>query len=91
MLQAFLSRMDAVLIGDGMAYPFLLAQNQDIGQSIREQELVDTAEDILKKAGTIDERGKKQADLLLPVDHLLADKLAEDAQTKVSRPILGRI
>ncbi len=82
-LQSFLSRMDAVLIGGGMAYTFLLAQNQDIGQSIREQELVGTAQGILKQAGTTDERSKKQADLLLPLDHLLADEVAEDARTRL--------
>ncbi|GEM_PF-657 len=82
-LQSFLSRMDAVLIGGGMAYTFMLAQNQDIGQSIREQELVHKAQGILEQAGTEDERGRKQADLLLPLDHLVADKLAEDAQTKL--------
>lgn len=71
-LQSFLGRMDAILIGGGMIYTFLLAQNQDIGRSIHEKDLVDTAKDILKQAGTEDERGRKQADLLLPVDHVEA-------------------
>lgn len=88
-LQSFLSHMDAILIGGGMAYTFLLAQNQDIGQSIREQGLVDTAKGILEQVGTRDERGKQRADLLLPTDHLVADRLAKDARTKVVKTDFG--
>jgi triosephosphate isomerase len=88
-LQSFLGRMHAILIGGGMTYTFLLAQNQDIGQSIHEKDLLDTAKRILKQAGTKDERGRKQADLLLPVDHLLADKLADDAQTRLVKGGFG--
>ena len=67
---------DSVIIGGGMAYTFQKSQGKAIGKSLCEDELLDTAKDILKQA---EEKGCK---ILLPVDNVIADDFAEDANTK---------
>ncbi len=72
-----LSKVDALLIGGGMAYTFLKAKGQEVGKSLLEADKIDVAKDALAKAKA---RGVR---FLLPVDHVLADKFAADAATKV--------
>jgi phosphoglycerate kinase len=72
-----LSKVDAILIGGGMAYTFLKAKGQEIGKSLLEADKIDVAKDALAKA---DAKGVR---VLLPVDHILADKFAGDAKTQV--------
>ena len=76
-LENLLPKVDAVLIGGGMAYTFLAAQGIAIGDSLLEQERIETAKAILVKAN------KLGVDLLLPTDHIAADRFAADAQTQV--------
>ena len=66
-----IGKADAILIGGGMAYTFLLAKGVNIGKSIVDLDLVDSARDILEKAE------KKGTKILLPLDHvaLLGDKV----------------
>ena len=71
-----LNKVDALLIGGGMAYTFLKAQGQDVGKSLVEADKLDTARAALKKAKD------KGVRFLLPIDHILADKFAPDAQTQ---------
>ncbi len=71
-----LNKVDALLIGGGMAYTFLKAQGQDVGKSLVEADKLDTARAALKKAKD------KGVRFLLPIDHVLADKFAADAQTQ---------
>jgi phosphoglycerate kinase len=72
-----LSKVDAILVGGGMAYTFLKAKGQEIGKSLVEVDKVDVARAALKKA---EDRGVR---FLLPVDHVLADRFAPDARTQI--------
>src|SRR5579875_1222607 len=71
-----LNKVDALLIGGGMAYTFLKSQGQDVGKSLVEADKLDIAKAALDKAKA---RGVR---FLLPVDHILADKFAADAATQ---------
>jgi phosphoglycerate kinase len=72
-----LNKVDALLIGGGMAYTFLKAKGQEVGKSLVELDKLDIARQALAKAEA------KGVRFLLPVDHILADKFAPDAQTEV--------
>ena len=72
-----LSKVDALVIGGGMAYTFLKAKGQDVGMSLVEADKLDVARDAMRKA---EEKGVL---LLLPADHVLADKFAPNAKTQV--------
>jgi phosphoglycerate kinase len=72
-----LDKADAIIIGGGMAYTFLNAQGQTTGKSLVETDKIDIAKAALKKAKA------KGVRFLLPVDHVLADKFALDAKTKI--------
>ena len=72
-----LGKVDALLIGGGMAYTFLKAKGQGTGKSLVEADKVELAQAMLKKA---EERGVR---FLLPSDHVLADRFASDASTQV--------
>jgi len=68
-----LDRVDALLIGGGMAYTFLAAQGRKIGASKLEKERLDVAKAALAKAAA------RKVRLLLPVDHVVAASFAENA------------
>ena len=70
--------VDALIIGGGMAFTFLAAKGLGVGKSILEPEWVEPAKKMLAKA---EARG---VDLLLPVDFVLADTFAEDAETRIA-------
>ncbi len=72
-----LDRCDTLLVGGGMAYTFLKAMGQGIGKSLCEDERMDVVKAALAKAKA------RNVELLLPVDHVVADRFAADAQTKV--------
>ncbi|MBV8631259.1 MAG: phosphoglycerate kinase [Silvibacterium sp.] len=72
-----LQKVDAILIGGGMAYTFLKAKGQEVGKSLLEADKIDVAKEALAKA---EEKGVR---FLLPIDHVLADKFAADAKTQV--------
>src|SRR5438270_3192207 len=71
------AKADASIIGGGMAYTFLNAQGQSTGKSLVETDKVEVAKAALEKAKA------KGVRFLLPVDHVLADKFAPNAKTKV--------
>lgn len=75
-IDALLEKCDTLIIGGGMCFTFLLAQGKQVGTSLKEEDWVERAAAMLKKA---EERGVK---LLLPVDVVSADKFAEDARTE---------
>ena len=68
---------DTIIIGGGMAYTFCAAQGGKIGDSLLESEWMDYANQMLQKAA---DKGVK---LLLPVDNVIADRFAPDADTAV--------
>ncbi|WP_273402210.1 phosphoglycerate kinase [Traorella massiliensis] len=65
---------DKVIIGGGMAYTFLKAKGYEVGQSLLEEDRIEMAKEYLEKAGD---------KLVLPIDNVVADRFAEDANTKV--------
>jgi phosphoglycerate kinase len=72
-----LDKADTLIIGGAMAYTFLNAQGQTTGRSLVEADKVEVARAALAKA---ERNGVK---LLLPTDHVLADKFAADAAIEV--------
>ncbi len=72
-----IEKVDVLIVGGGMTYTFLKAKGLEIGKSIVDPEKLDLANELMEKAKT---RGVK---FLLPVDVVVADKFAEDANVKV--------
>jgi phosphoglycerate kinase len=72
-LENLLDTATDIIIGGGMAYTFMKAEGGKIGKSLCEEERLDTAVDILKKAK------EKGVCIHLPSDSIIADKFAEDA------------
>ncbi len=68
---------DALLIGGGMAFTFLVAKGLGVGRSIVQDEWIEPAREMLRRA---EERG---VELMLPVDFVVAECIAEDAETAV--------
>ncbi|MDX9840574.1 MAG: phosphoglycerate kinase [Desulfobulbus sp.] len=75
-LQNMLGRVDRMIIGGAMANTFLKSQGYDVGASKVEDDLLDTARDLLVQAR---EKGVK---VYLPVDVIAADRFAPDAVIK---------
>src|SRR5215475_1345789 len=67
-IQSLLTKVDALIIGGGMAYTFLKAQGQEIGKSLVENDKIDLAKQLLQQAKDSDVK------FLLPEDHVVADK-----------------
>ena len=76
-IDALMDKADALIIGGGMCFTFLLAQGYSVGTSLKEDDWVDAARDMLAKA---EAKGVK---MLLPVDVVVADAFANDARTEV--------
>lgn len=76
-LSALMEKVNTILIGGGMAYTFLKALGHKIGNSLCEDELLETAKATLKKAE------EKKVKFLLPVDNKIADKFDNAANTKI--------
>ncbi len=72
-----LGKVDALLIGGGMANTFLLAQGKSLGDSLVEADAVATAKDLL------DQAANSNVTLLLPTDVVIADRFAANANTQV--------
>jgi phosphoglycerate kinase len=73
-IEALLERVDALLVGGGMAYTFFRAKGYPTGKSLVEEDKVALAAELVKK-GT----GK----IVLPVDHVVASQFAADAEHEV--------
>ena len=77
-IENLLNVVDVLLIGGGMAYTFLVAEEFEVGKSLVETDKVSLAESLLRKAR---ERNVK---LLLPVDHVVASQFDAQADTKIT-------
>jgi len=73
-IRNLLGKADTILIGGGMANTFFKAQGLAVGDSLAEDEALDTAKELLKIGGD---------KLRLPVDMVLGDKFDAEAQMKV--------
>jgi len=76
-IEMLMNKADTIIIGGGMAYTFLKAQGNEIGSSLCENDRLDLANELITKA---EAKGVK---LLIPVDSVIADKFAADANTQV--------
>lgn len=77
MVQNIMGKVDGVMIGGGMAATFFKAKGMEVGKSLVDEGLGDT---ITKLLTDIE---KKKANLMLPVDVLVADKAEANAKTQV--------
>ncbi len=68
-IEAFLSRVDAIIIGGAMAYTFLKAQGVEVGASLVENESLEFAQGVLRRAS------QNGVEILLPEDHLVAKSI----------------
>jgi phosphoglycerate kinase len=73
-IQALLPTTDKLLIGGGMCFTFLKAQDREVGRSLLEMDMVDTCRDLLTQAG-----GK----IVLPTDIVVATEITDDASASV--------
>jgi 3-phosphoglycerate kinase len=75
-ITSLLDKADTLLIGGGMAFTFFKALGLEIGKSVLEADKVDLAREIMDRAHT------SRCELVLPVDCMVADRFAADAQTR---------
>jgi phosphoglycerate kinase len=78
LIQNFLGKADAILIGGAMSYTFLKAEGFEIGKSLCEADKLDLALDLLKQAKV------KGTRLLLPLDHVVAAEFKEDSVCSIT-------
>ena len=69
-----LDKVDALLVGGGMAYTFLAAQGKKVGKSLVQQDQLENVKAALEKAK------RKKIEILLPEDHVCAEAFVEDAK-----------
>lgn len=79
LIEQLLEKVDNLIIGGGMAYTFAKAQGGQIGNSLVEDDKLDLAVELLKKAKA------KNVNLLLPIDSVIADAFAADANTEIAK------
>jgi len=75
-IKNLLPKVDSLILGGAMAYTFLRAENIETGNSMVEENKISTAGEILKQAS------KKKVTVLLPIDHIIANKVSQDAKSK---------
>lgn len=73
-IENLLPKVDGLLIGGGMANTFFVAQGLSVGDSLVEETAIDTARELLDKAGD---------KIFLPVDAVIADKFDANAEAQV--------
>lgn len=73
-LESLVKTCDTIVIGGGMAYTFAKVLGHSVGTSLVEDDYIETAKNFLEAAKA------KGVNVILPVDHIAADKFAEDAE-----------
>jgi phosphoglycerate kinase len=71
-----LDKVDTLIIGGGMAYTFMKAQGEEVGNSLLEVDYLDYAREMMEKAN------KNNVKLLIPVDTVVAKEFSNDAEFK---------
>ncbi len=71
-----LEKVDTLIIGGGMAYTFMKANDENVGDSLLEADYIDYAKEMMEKAE------KKGVKLLIPVDTVVAKEFSNDAEYK---------
>ncbi len=77
-LRNLLARIDCLIVGGGMASTLLKANGVDVGESLVEDDQLDTARNLMREA---DEKG---IPLFLPEDVVVADRIAADALSETA-------
>jgi len=77
-LENLIQKVDKLLIGGGMAFTFLKAKGIEVGQSLVENDLLDTARRVMEKAA------ERNVEIILPVDCVIADKVDARAEHKIA-------
>lgn len=75
-LERLTEKVDKLIIGGGMAFTFLKALGHEVGKSLCETDMLDTAKKIMALAA------EKKVRLYLPIDCVIAEKITADAETK---------
>ncbi len=78
-IENLLDKVDNLIIGGGMTYTFIRAQGGKTGASLCEEDKLDLALELIKKAG------EKGVNLLLPPDNIAADQFDNNANTRVTK------
>lgn len=76
-IRNLLGKVDALLIGGAMAYTFLKAQGKQVGKSLVEDDKLELAKELVSQAQSRNIR------LLLPLDHVVADKVDAGAKSQI--------
>jgi phosphoglycerate kinase len=76
-IRNLLPKVDALIIGGGMAYTFLKAEGQEVGKSMLEADKVELAKQLIAEAK------QNHVRLLVPVDHVVADKFDASAAATI--------
>lgn len=76
-LQQLINKADNIIIGGGMAFTFVKAKGGNVGKSLVEDDRIQTALDILADAK------KKNVNIYIPVDAVVADNFSNDANIKM--------
>lgn len=76
-IRQLISKVDTIIIGGGMAYTFLVANGKSVGKSLLQEEMIDTARELMKEAKTAG------VHLMLPFDFVIADDFSNDANQEV--------
>jgi len=80
-LESLLKNCTALIIGGGMAYTFLKAKGINIGNSLIEEDYLDTALKLMKSA---EEKG---VEILLPIDHMAAEEFSDTAEARYIKDV----
>lgn len=76
-IENLLEKVDTLIVGGGLSNTFVKAQGHDVGSSLLEEEKVELAKSFMDKAA------QKGVKFLIPVDVVVADRFANDAETQI--------
>jgi phosphoglycerate kinase len=76
-IENLIPRLDSLIIGGAMAYTFFKAMNKPVGKSLVEDDKLDAARDIMKRAQ------ERHLTLLLPIDHAVAAAIEPGAPSQI--------
>jgi len=74
-IEALAPKVDTLVIGGGMAFTFIKAQGSPVGDSLLQEDMIDTCKDLLERFGDV---------IHLPHDIVVADAFAADAETSIA-------
>jgi len=76
-IESLLAKVDILILGGGMMFTFYKAQGKAVGKSLVEEDKLELATSLIETAKA------KGVQLLLPIDVVVADKFAPDAESKI--------